>query len=113
MMGPRSHSTSRPDQPLKHFVEEDEYEALDGETQRKYIHVAFAHGYRLDESARGAREQRLTIAILIGLIFLFCGVGAYAQWSENEALKLVAIAGVVPTFFGLMFQIAIYFSAPS
>ncbi len=99
------------DQPLKHFVEEDEYEALDEETRRKYIYVAFAHGYRLDESVRGAREQKLAVTILIGLIFLFCGLGAYAAWTDNGALKLVAIAGAVPTFFGLMFQLAIYFTA--
>ncbi len=105
--------TSTSQKPLKHFVEEDEYAALDEETQRKYIHVAFAHGYRLDESVRNAREQKLSVAILISLIVLFCGVGAYAYWIENEALKLVAIAGAVPTFLGLMFQLAIYFTASS
>ncbi|HVN89471.1 MAG TPA: hypothetical protein VMT61_06640 [Candidatus Binataceae bacterium] len=103
--------TASTEKPLKHFIEEDEYAALDEETQRKYIHVAFAHGYRLDESVRNAREQKLSVAILIGLILLFGGVGAYAYWAEVEALKLVAIAGAVPTFLGLMFQIAIYVTA--
>ena len=99
------------EQPLPHFIDEARYAELDERTRELYTYVGCAGGYRLDDREREYRRQKVAILILLAIVLSFSALGGYALSTANEPLKILALCGAIPTFFGLSIQVAIYMLA--
>jgi hypothetical protein len=66
---------------------------------------------RLKPSASELHQQKLAVIILAPLVTIFTAIGIYGTIADKWTLQILAYCGAMPTLFGLLAQLAMYFSA--
>jgi hypothetical protein len=95
--------------PLRYWLRQEQWAELDPELQTLY--VLDGEDYRLKPSASELHQQKLAVIILAALVIIFTAIGIYGTIADKWTLQILAYCGAMPTLFGLLAQLAMYFSA--
>jgi hypothetical protein len=95
--------------PRRHWLSKEQYVALDAETRALYI--LDGEDYRLKPSPGEVNQQKLAMIVLASLALIFTALGIYGTITDKWTLQILAYCGAMPTFFGLLVQMAMYFNA--
>jgi hypothetical protein len=95
--------------PLRYWLRQEQWAELDPGLQTLY--VLDGEDYRLKPSSSELRQQKLAVIILAALVIIFTAIGIYGTIADKWTLQILAYCGAMPTLFGLLAQLAMYFSA--
>ncbi len=95
--------------PLRYWLREEQWAELDPE--QRTLYVLDGDDYRLQPNAREIHQQKLALLILAVLVTIFTAIGIYGTIADRWTLQIHAFCGAMPTLFGLLAQLAMYFSA--
>lgn len=95
--------------PRRHWLTAEQYATLDSETRALY--VLDGEDYRLKPSSGELHQHKLAVIILAALVTLFTAIGIYGTLADKWTLQILAFCGAMPTLFGLLAQLAMYFRA--
>jgi hypothetical protein len=95
--------------PRRYWLSKEQYAALDEATRAHYI--LDGADYRLKPNANEIRQQKFALIVLASLAVIFTGLGIYGSATDRWTLQILAFCGGMPTLFGFLVQLAMYFSA--
>lgn len=92
----------------RYWLSKAQYLTLDAETRALYI--LDGENYRLKPSPGEINQQKLAMIVLASLALIFTGLGIYGTATDKWTLQILAFCGAMPTLFGFLVQLAMYFS---
>ena len=95
--------------PQRYWLRKEEYEALDEETRGLY--TLDGADYRLKPNATELKQEKFALIVLASLTVSFTALGIYGSATDKWTLQILAFCGAMPTLFGFLAQLAMYFSA--
>ena len=95
--------------PRRYWLSKEQYLALDAETRALYI--LDGEDYRLKPNPSEINQQKLAMIVLASLALIFIALGIYGTATDKWTLQILAFCGAMPTLFGFLVQLAMYFSA--
>jgi hypothetical protein len=109
MVRPTPMKSVAADRPRRNWLNKEEYEALDEERRASYtLDGAY---YRLKPSANEIGQEKFGLIVLASLVVMFTALGIYGSATDKWTLEILAFCGAMPTLFGFLAQLAMYFSA--
>ena len=95
--------------PLRYWLRQEQWAELD--PGQRTLYVLDGEDYRLKPSSGELHQQKLALIILAALVTLCAAIGIYGTLADKWTLQILAYCGAMPTLFGLLAQLAMYFSA--
>ena len=93
------------------WLSEEDYSTLSKDARQHYIRIG--DEYRLRPTASERRQEKIALFVMAALMLIFSAVGVYAAVVDDFALEILAFCGAMPTLFGLLIQLMMYFSLPT